>query len=147
MRILQTYFSSEEAVAATEFAMIAPFLILLMVGIMDLGSYIRDRMKLEQISRASADYVLQGGSEENIQTDVLAYFDAARADTYTVTTERVCTCEDGLAQSCSAVSCGFGDYSRQYIQVTVDRTFSTLFPYPGISPQMSLSGFARLRLD
>lgn len=147
MNFLRTYLQTDKGVAATEFALAAPMLILLMVGILDLGSYIHDRLKLEQISRAAADYVVQGGSEENITLDVLSYYDATRTDSYTVVAERVCTCNDGAAQDCSAVSCEFGDYSRQYIQVTIDRTFSTLFPYPGIPSEMSLSGFARLRLD
>ena len=39
------------------------------------------------------------------------------------------------------------DYSRQYFQVTIDRTIRTLFPYPGIPDELNLQGSARMRLD
>lgn len=141
------YLTSERGVAAVEFSMIAPILILLMVGIMDMGMYVRDQMKLEQISRASVDYVLNGGLDENIGTEVLDYYDPEHASDYTITTERVCTCSDGAAQECGAVTCEFGDYSRQYVQVSIDRNFSTLFPYPGIPDELTLHGYSRMRLD
>ena len=142
-----TYSKSENGVAAVEFSMIAPILILMMIGLMDLGLYVREKMKLEQISRAAVDYVMQGGQEENISEDIVTYYDSEHAGDYTVTTERVCTCSDGVAQSCDAVSCDFGDYSRQYFQVNVARTYETSFPYPGIRNEIDMSGFARMRLD
>lgn len=144
---IKNYFSSECGVAAVEFSMLAPILILLMVGVMDMGLYVRDKMKLEQISRASVDYVLNGGLEENIQTEVLEYYDSEHVSDYTVTAERVCTCSDGVAQDCGAVTCDFGDYSRQYVQVSINRNYSTLFPYPGIPEELTLNGHARMRLD
>lgn len=143
------FLKSDSGAAAVEFAMTAPLLILLMVGIFDMGSYIRDRMRLEQISRAAVDYVMQGGQDENIKQDVVSYYDQAGTDAglYDVSSERVCTCSDGVAQSCSAVSCGSGDYSRQYVEVTINRTYTTLFDYPGIPHSINLAGSARMRLD
>jgi len=142
-----SYLKNECGAAAVEFSFLAPLLILLMVGIMDMGIYIRDKMKLEQISRAATDYLMQGGVEENIVTEVLPYYDENNTSAYTVLAERVCTCSDGSAQDCSAVSCDPGDYSRQYVQVTVDRTYTTMFPYPGIPEEIQMSGYSRLRLD
>ena len=119
----------------------------MMVGLMDLGLYVRDKMKLEQISRAAVDYVMQGGLEENIEEDIITYYDASSVPSYSVTTDRVCTCSDGVAQTCDAVSCDFGDYSRQYFQVKIERTYTTTFPYPGISNEIVMDGYARMRLD
>ena len=148
MRYFFSLFAKSEAgVAAVEFALIAPILILLMVGLTDMGLYIKSRMQLEQISRASVDYVMQGGDENNIGTDVLNYYDAEHATSYSINTERFCTCADGETQDCSALNCGAGDYSRQYFQVTLNRTVSTLFPYPGIPDELQLQGSARMRLD
>lgn len=90
---------------------------------------------------------MQGGQEENIDQDIVTYYDSENAEKYTVTTERICTCSDGVAQTCDAVSCDFGDYSRQYFQVNVQRTFETSFPYPGIRSEIDMSGFSRMRLD
>lgn len=129
--------------------MTAPILILLMVGIFDMGSYIRDQMRLEQMARASVDYVMQGGQDENISQDVVSYYDAKGTNdgAYDVNSERICTCSNGMAQSCSAISCGSGDYSRQYVEVTINRTYTTLFDYPGIPHTINLKGSARMRLD
>lgn len=138
---------NEDGVAAIEFAMVAPFLILLMVGIMDMGMYIRDKMKLEQISRAGVDFVLQGGQDSDIESNVVSYYDPDNTTAYTVTSERVCTCGDGIAQDCTAMACPQGDHSRQFVKVDVSREFSTLFPYPGLPQTMTLSGSARMRLD
>lgn len=150
MKILcSPFLKSESGAAAVEFAMTAPFLILLMLGIFDLGTYIHDRMRLEQISRAAVDYVMQGGPDENITNDVVAYYDpeGTEAGLYDVSSDRICTCSDGVAQSCDNVTCGSGDYSRQYVQVTINRSYTTVFDYPGIPSNMSLSGSARMRLD
>ena len=146
-RKLSLYLGSDSGAAAVEFSFIAPLLILLIVGLVDMGNYIRNRMKLEQISRASVDFILQGGEEANIQQEVLTYYVGEEANTYALSTERICTCEDGVAHECGAITCGQGDHSRQYVQVSVDKTFSTLFPYPGIPSEISLSGSARMRLD
>ena len=99
------------------------------------------------MSRAAVDYVLQGGSEDNIQTDVIAFYDPSDIDSYTLTTERVCTCSDGLAQDCASVSCETGDHSRQYFQVSLERTYTPFISYPGIPDELELAGNARMRLD
>lgn len=147
IKTILSFWKNNSGAAAVEFSFIAPLLITLIVGLMDMGNYIHSKMKLEQISRASVDYMLQGGEEANIRNEVLNYYAGSDANTYTLTTERVCTCADGTARDCSAISCGSGDHSRQYVQVSVDKTFSTLFPYPGVPSEMSLSGSARMRLD
>lgn len=146
-KIFSTYFYKEDGAAAIEFAFSAPLLLILILGLVDMGSYIQSRIKLEQIARASADFVLQGGDENQIEEVVIGYYDSNHSNEYDLETQRICTCSDGVEQSCGAVSCGQGDHSRQFIDISLSKNYSTHFSYPGIPSTVSLSGQARLRLD
>jgi Flp pilus assembly protein TadG len=142
---IRGFFRKTDGAAAVEFSFIAPVVLFLMLGTIDFGIYIKERMKMEQIARASVEYVLQGGYEENIHTDVVSYYDGSGQ--YEISTNRMCTCSDGVMVSCGEEMCPTGDYSRQFVQVDLVRTFTPLFSYPGIPASLTLRGSARLRYD
>jgi Flp pilus assembly protein TadG len=141
----RNFLKNTDGVAAVEFSLLAPVVLFLMLGTIDFGIYVKERMKMEQIARASVEYVLQGGYEEGIQTDVVAYYD--ESNRYEVTTSWMCTCSDGAMAACGEESCPAGDYSRQFVQVDLSRSFAPLFPYPGLPTALTLHGNARMRYD
>jgi Flp pilus assembly protein TadG len=145
------YYRSEEAVAATEFALIAPIFLLLILGLVDFGFYILTSMKLESTARAAAEYVLQGGEEDSIQADVVDMASLGltpeQIGSIETTSEFTCECRAGSEVSCSTNTCGSGDYRRRYVTIQMSMPYDTLFPYPGLPENITLKGRVRLQVE
>ena len=136
-------------VAAVEFALIAPTLILLVVGLYDFSGYINTTMKLENTAASAAHFVLQGGDPDEIEDSVIAQSDLGtdRASV-TATSEYVCACHDGEEVDCEDGLCtASGDYVHRYFEVTLGTTYQTVINYPGMPASMPLAGYATLRVN
>lgn len=145
-----------DGVAAVEFALIAPTLLLLLIGMYDFGNFLNKQMRLENAARAAAEYVNQGGSVDDLETDIvqLANFDVddASLTTLDLQTEFVCECSGGEVIDCDTETCTADDtdtdtYIRRYFNVNMNMTVNTLFPYPGLPDNVPLSGTARIQVQ
>lgn len=143
---------AESGVSAIEFSLVAPVLILLLVGILDLGVYIYQQQRVNDIASASADYLSKGGTKSQLEQSVIAYY-SDNPGTYSYTVDYLGMCEDGVAQSCTTASCpdlscdDDGDYKRRYVSVAVSKTFQAILPYPGIADELELQANTRLRIN
>jgi Flp pilus assembly protein TadG len=150
-KLLKRWKKDDEAVAATEFALIVPILALLMIGLMDFGLYINAEMKLENMARAAAEYVIRGGDEADITTDVLSFAympDSVNSiDDIVVTTATECECDDGEAVACDTSCVGGTGYMRQFYHVDLELQYTTVFPYPGLPDSITLVGTARMQMQ
>lgn len=136
-------------IAAVEFALIAPTLILLVVGLYDFGSYINTAMKLENTAASAAHFVLQGGDPEDIEESVVSQSNLGvdRA-LVSVSSEYVCACHDGEEVDCDGGLCvASGDYVHRYFEVTLETTYQTVINYPGMPTSLPLAEFVTLRLN
>ncbi len=150
MKRKRLYGQSESGVAAVEFALIAPFLALLLIGIVDFGLYLNKRMQIEDTARAAAQYVAQGGSADSVQDDVLLISPVVSEDpddpTLAMEMETMCECADGVEVSCDTGTCDSGDYVRHFYTVSIQKEYQTLFSYPGVPENLTLRGHARLQV-
>jgi len=149
----RNYFQNEKGVAAVEFALIAPILMMILIGIIDFGMYINQKMHLENTARAAAEYVMKGGDEADVQSNVINVTDRLKVENeedLNVEMENLCECDSGVKISCSAASVcsssGTG-YKRRFFTVRINMNYSTIFPYPGFPSSMTLSGHARLQVE
>ena len=159
-RLFKRWKRNEEGVAAIEFSFIAPILLLLCVGMLDFGMVIYEKMRLENMAQAAADYLINGGSDDNLEDDVL---NAYKSDSESAQEEQrgisvldinidlQCECSDGSSINCSlANTCGEaveGGYRRRFYSVTVGKQYETFLPYGVIPQQIDLQGSARIQLD
>lgn len=150
-QILRSYLNNRDGVAATEFALIVPTLLILMIGVADFGFYINTTMKLESTSRAAAEYILKGGDEDSVQTDVINQtnmgFGSEELAAMQLSTEFVCECRDGEEVECTGGTCDAGDYRRRFVNVAITMPYETLFPYPGLPEDVNLAGRVRLQME
>lgn len=146
--------TNNEGVAAVEFALIAPALVMMLIGIFDFGNYINTTMKLENTARAAAEYLYQGGDEEDLEDDIimnsnLNLTDMTR-DSVEVETDYVCECSEEREISCE-LPCSEADasdlYQRRYLEVTLNMSYDPLFSYPWLPRTMMLEGFVRLQVE
>ena len=156
--MFRSYVRSERGVAAVEFALVAPMLLLLLMGIYDFGMFLNQQMMLESTARAAAEYINQGGDEDNLQADIVNMMsldaNSGSADSLQLETEYICECTGGEVLVCDDedVSCTADEddtdtYIRRYVVVNVNMTFDTLFPYPGLPESVPLSGSVRMQIE
>lgn len=112
---------------------------------------IHKQMIVQETSRSAAQYVVAGGKPENVMQDVVEQSklyteDDAQKEAVIYDAVKECTCSDGVVVDCSTV-CTAGDYMRSFYAVTIDATYTTLFPYPGIPNSIPLKGYTRLQYD
>ena len=147
---LRRYARNTRGIAAVEFALIVPVLIVIMAGVIDYGAYIREKMMLEELARNAAQYVIQGGAAADVAANVInpsRIKERATAEGRTISYRVVARfeCANGVAVA-NNVACGSGDYKRRFWEASVATTYAPLIPYPGVSTTaIPLTGFARLQ--
>src|SRR5213593_3160206 len=107
--------------ALVEFALISPLSFLLFIGCLDFGRVFYTAMA---VTPAAGD--LTG---------------------ITATPERFCLCADGSSVDCITGVCNPEGVPQVYVRVTAQKTFTTLFPYPGIPTTANLNRQATVRLQ
>ncbi|MGA3399360.1 MAG: TadE/TadG family type IV pilus assembly protein [Acetobacteraceae bacterium] len=113
---------NRRGIAATEFALIAPVMLTLLLGVYDVGNAIQERLQLEQAVRAGAQYALSWPDQTS---GISAAISAALPPSWTSPTVTVsapacwCWSSGGGATStpCSA-TCAEGSTKRSYVTLT-----------------------------
>lgn len=144
------YLPDQSAVAGAEFALVAPILIMMLIGTVDIGFFVWERMRLQNAAHAVAEYVSFAQTEDMADANVdIVLSEAYSEDSANVTVTSVyeCECADGVVSECPAVCVDVGDYSRRFVDVVLTSQFTPLFPYPGIPDAIDLQGQARMRVD
>lgn len=132
--------------------MIVPILVLLVLGVVDYGTFINQKMKLQDLSRTVVQYVVQGGADVDVMTNIVEtsdFYAAAKAvgQAVNVTTEQQCECANGVYAVCTGTCAGVGDYMRYYYAATIDSTYEPIFIYPGIPASITLTGYSRMQYN
>ena len=139
----------ESGMALTEFALILPLLLLLLLGGMDLGRVYFFAMAVTHAARAGVQY----GAASVPRSMNLAGIEQAARDaakdigTITATADRLCECSDGTPADCKNGNCGAEGKPRIYVRVIAQTTFRSLIPYPGIPDTVALSRTAQMRVQ
>jgi len=136
-----------------EFALVLPFLLLLLLGVIDLGRAYYLSIEVCNAAYAGALYGTQN------PTDTTGMKAAALADVPDLSTGSNamtpnayagCECTDGSSATtpCPATppSCPSPAFLVNYVQVTTSYNYKALFPWPGVPSPLSLRGSAWLRV-
>jgi Flp pilus assembly protein TadG len=113
-----------------EFALALPILMLLLLGLLDLGRFSLQKSALLQGAREGAQYgSFQPGSSTAINTTAQ---NATGLSGVTATSSVFCECTSGVAISCSS-SCSGGALLKKYVTVTATKSFSSVLAVPTLS--------------
>src|SRR5579862_1763154 len=128
-----------------EMAMLLPLLLLLMVGIIEIGRYAYFDILISNAARAGAQY----GAQSLIQAaDVAGIRTAAQNDglaAMTITSQQECGCNAGALGGCP--SGGVCPLPLVYVKVTATDTYNSLFRYPGIPRSLTLTSTVTMRVS
>jgi Flp pilus assembly protein TadG len=148
-RNLKTLARQCRGVSTLDFALVAPALLLLVLGGMDIGRAILDSQRLQDAVSSGAAYaVLHPKDSAGIQSAVAR--DLQNQKNVTVGPADIqCTCNDGSSISCSATaSCTDGTETKIfYLTIRADHTFEPLTPLSSaFLGEVVLAGQVRVRL-
>jgi len=147
--IFRSFTQDEKGHTAVEFALLAPFLIYFLMGMIDYGMYVHQRMQLENLARAAAEYVVKGGDENNVMQDVVVLsgkIPQDEMDDVTSESEETCECGTGEATDCGT-ACPNGGYQRRFYSFSMSKSYNVMFSYPGIDDSLTMTGNARLQIQ
>ncbi len=142
-------------VAALEFLLVVPLLIILFLGTMSLSLAAGLRADLHMVARAGAQWAIQRLENAADTTGIATIAGAAAADlpvTVEVTSSIVCGCLDPdtgvfTASSCSTNVCPLPDPRPQaFVRVTAAADYPFPWTVPGLPDTWQLQSSAELRI-
>ena len=137
--------TDERGVFATEYAIVLPFLLLLLSGAIDLGYALNQASSLSGAARAGAQYGMRFPSDADGIKDVVKKAVSYDPDSLTVDSKLACECEDGTAVACTDTCSGAAPVT--YLSVTVSKTYSSPLPTAMMLGITTLSGSAVMRAN
>ena len=139
----------------TEFALMLPFLMLMSVGIIEIGRAVCVSVKVNNGAAVGAGYGAQSSltAQDSVGMESAAKTDASfgRMDARAA---HGCTCDNGNGTSCSypiqenscpTISCPGGQVI-ECVQVTTHVVYAPLFHFPGLPAGYQASGAAVMRV-
>ena len=146
----------------TEFALMLPFLLVLFLGVVELGRAAFITITVTNAATAGAEY---GSTNNATAGDINGMKAAALEDanysgmTFTSPTPTYgCLCDTGSGVSCTnpvpaqstcktiAATCTGSSHPVECVQVSTTATFSSLFHYPGLPATFQTNGNAVMRV-
>ena len=138
---------------AIEIALLAPVLAALLLGSVDLGTFIFQKMQVQSASRAGAQFAIQsaGNADDAAGIANAALASSSNLDAGTsVQSESFCACGKDETPVSATTGCGGpcpdGGFPALSVRVTVSNTFTPIFPYPGIPDKILLQGQTAFRV-
>lgn len=132
---------SESGTALVEFALVAPVLVILLIGLIDFGRYMYDGILAANAARAGAAYGAQTlrTADDNVGMTAAAQSDS-QGIALTVNPGHVCMVNN------APVSCGTTN-ETVYVQVNTTGTFVPLVTYPGLPSSVTVKGSSMMRVE
>jgi Flp pilus assembly protein TadG len=142
---------AERGQSLVELALLVPLLLLLLVGIIEIGRFAYYSILVANAARAGAQY---GAQNLATAADIAGIKLAAKNDglaTLTVTPTQLCGCDgtslaDKAGGGCPATGCATPKSPLVYVSVKADGTFSSLFSFPGIPATFTVSSTEKMRV-
>jgi len=149
----------ERGTALLEVALLTPLLLLLMMGIIEVGRYAELSILVANAARAGVQY---GAQSLVTASDSTGIINAAMNDGQNIPQLQVnppsngysgsfvlCGCSDlssGLGSTCPATGCSSPQHPLVYVQVDTQGQFQSLFSYPGIPSSITINASAQQRV-
>jgi Flp pilus assembly protein TadG len=137
---------SESGASLVEFAIVAPVLIALLIGMIEVGRYTYIAILAANAARAGVSFGAQSLSNaanlSAMQSAALA--DAQSFPSMSASPTVFCSTNGSTVAACP--STGPTPPSYYYVEVTTTGTFNSLFNYPGIPNNIPITGQAIMRV-
>src|SRR4051812_47293628 len=139
--------ADRRGVAAVEFALIAPVLLLLVAGLIDGSRLIVQTMQVKAAAQAGADSPRKSGwTAAAISTAVTSATSISVSPTPAPAQSTACV--SGMTITPSAgPTCAAGGTPGTFITVAAQAPFAPIMPWPGLSPSTAVAAQAVVRVN
>lgn len=153
-RRLRNFWRNREGASAIELALTLPVIAAMIVPLTDLGMGAYTKMQVVNAAQAGAEYALAKGASNYNATNISSAVTSATGlsgVSASPAPAEACGCITGTtitnegAPPCSTV-CASGT-DGLFVTVGAQATYTTLFPYPGISSPLTLSATSVVRIQ
>ncbi len=140
--------AAEGGTSLIEFALVAPVLIFLLVGVVEVGRYTTFAVMASNAARAGAQYGAQNLTTalDTSGMSAAALKDAQNLPAFSAPANYLCSISGGALATCPSNANGAPQNTVYYVQVRVTGTFKSLLNYPGIPSSIPVSGSATIRV-
>ena len=139
--------ADQRGVAAVEFALVAPVLLLLVAGLIDGSRLIVQTMQVKAAAQAGADYARKNGwNAAGISNAVTS----ATSITVSATPApaQATACVSGMTiAAAGGGTCAAGGAPGAFITVSAQAPFAPIMPWPGLSQPTTVAAQAVVRLN
>ena len=146
-RGMPSFFKSQCGAAMVEFAVVLPFLVFLLIGVIEVGRYMYFGIELAHAAEAGAQYGSQTYADSQNSTAIAAAVTADAPSTgvtsVTVTPSQVCT-YGGLQTPCPSGTEAPG--YTYYASVKITGFMNPLMHYPGIPSNVPITASTTMRV-
>lgn len=148
-RRLRLLARDRRGVVSVELGLITPVLILLLIGLVDVGRVFHRQMALDRAVRAAADYAVTigatSGSVAAVREAVERVAPPDASGTRVVSAGLSCLC-GGTAAACGQ-SCADGQAPSAYVSVSLEEVVAAIIPYPHVGQSIRVRSAATVRVN
>ena len=140
---------SNAGVAAVEFALLCPWLVMLMVCMADIGLGIYAKMRVQNAAQVGAQYAAYHGFDTAAISSAVAQAVNFSGLALSPSPYAFCGCPTSsgvVGSGCTSV-CPDTLSPGHYITVSSQGTYSTLLPYPGIPQSYTFTSQSTVRVE
>jgi Flp pilus assembly protein TadG len=126
-----------------------PILLLLLVGIIEIGRFAYYSILVANAARAGAQYGAQSlaTAADSPGISTAAKNDGQNVGGLSVTSVQTCGCTGAsLSGACPATGCVAPNHALVYVEVTATGSFRPLFNYPGIPNPFTVTSTEKMRV-
>jgi Flp pilus assembly protein TadG len=136
-------------VAAVEFAILAPLLILMLIAMVDLGIGILRKMQVENAAHAGGQYAMLLGFNSSSIATAVSSATSFTGITVSPAPTKFCGCPttSGVTVTDCSATCTGGSTAGSYVTVSAQAQYDTLFSYPMIPKSFVLTAQSTVRIQ
>jgi Flp pilus assembly protein TadG len=148
-RFLSRAASDTSGVAAIEFAIIVPLLVMMVVATAEIGMGFYRKMQVEDAVQAGAEWAIRNGFDANAMSSAVTSATSAPAISASPAPVQFCGCASGssiMTVSCGTI-CSGGVQAGTYTTVSAQMTYNTILPYRFVPSAYNFSSQSTVRLQ
>lgn len=135
--------------AAIEFGLAIPFLLLILMGVIELGYAMFEAMQVHNSVEAGALYAAKNGYDATGIAAAVTNATGTPGISATPAPVQFCGCPSatGIVEIACSATCSGGSPSGQYVRISAKLTHQTILPYPALGLPNTLTAQSVLRLN
>ena len=142
-RNIASFSRARDGVAAIEFALLTPVIVVMLTGLISFGFVVYQKMEMTNAAHSGVQLALVDSSNISAIQDAVVASTNLGITTADVNVTEFCECADGSAVTCGS-ACGDGSNNRHFLTIDISMNATLLF-WPDGSIPLSQTSTIRIQ--